>query len=76
MKINRIDNPEESMRILRKIMNRQDTPKAKPYDTRLFLRLCDRYFKEMNRRFDALNEIPLEGNIQNPNDEQTGKTLR
>lgn len=59
MKMDRIDDPKVTLKYLKKLMNRQDTPAEKITDKRLFLLLCQRYFEQSDRRYDELVEVPF-----------------
>ncbi len=72
----RIDSPETTRKILEKIIRRQDTPAAKPADPRFFLKLCERYFRQVEGRLDDHLQVPGKEYPKKPGNEQTRKTLR
>lgn len=76
MNKSRIDDPKVTLKYLKRIMNRQDTPAEKITDKRLFLMLCQRYFEQSDRRYDELVKVPFTVHHEKIANEPIGRPLR
>lgn len=76
MNKSRIDDPKVTLKYLKRIMNRQDTPAEKITDKRLFLMLCQRYFEQSDRRYDELVKAPFTVRHEKIANEPIGRPLR
>ncbi len=76
MKVDRIDDPKVILRHIERIIKRQETTAEKATDTRLFLKLCLRYFERSERRYEELGKVTFGLGAEKRHDEPTGKTLR